>query len=477
MDRQTSKITFVKFPDRRLRRFFWLLPLLWLALFAVTTHAQDGPQATPTAVPGEAPIEAPERVDVQPVARDEEIGERLQNILESTGWFTSPNVTVQNGVVFLTGQTESEEFKKWAGDLARNTQDVAAVVNQISLLESSIWDFEPALAGLRAQGRSIVRVLPLMLFSLFVLFLAALFAKLAVSLSRRLLHRRLPNNLLVNVIARGIGVGVFLLGLYIVFQIAGLTRIALTVIGGTGLLGLILGIAFRDITENFLSSIFLSMQNPFHTGDLVEIDNTMGYVQLLTTRATVMMTLEGNHVQIPNATVYKSKIFNYTSNPNRRAGFIVGIGYEDKITTAQELVMQVLAEHPAVLKEPEPLVLVENLGSATVNLQIYFWVDGNQHSWQKVRSSVIRLVKRAFQNAHISMPDESRELIFPNGVTVRLVEPGDANITAEDEAQQEPEILSTGAEGDLRSEAGEIERQARHSRTPEEGENLLDGTA
>jgi small conductance mechanosensitive channel len=60
-------------------------------------------------------------------------------------------------------------------------------------------------------------------------------------------------------------VGVFLLGLYIVFQIAGLTRIALTVIGGTGLLGLILGIAFRDITENFLSSIFLSMQNPFHT--------------------------------------------------------------------------------------------------------------------------------------------------------------------------------------------------------------------
>jgi small conductance mechanosensitive channel len=477
MGRQPFKMTFVKFPDRRLRRFFWLFALLWLALFAVPIHAQDSLQATPTAVPGESPIEAPERVDVQPVARDEEISERLQNILESTGWFTSPNVTVQNGVVFLTGQTESQEFKRWAGDLARNTQDVAAVVNQITLLEPSIWDFEPALAGLRVQGRSIVRALPLMLFSLFVLFIAALFAKLAVSLSRRLLHRRLPNNLLANVIARGIGVGVFLLGLYIVFQIAGLTRIALTVIGGTGLLGLVLGIAFRDITENFLSSIFLSMQTPFRTGDLVEIDDTMGYVQLLTTRATVMMTLEGNHIQIPNATVYKSKIFNYTSNPNRRVGFIVGIGYEDKITTAQELIMQVLAEHPAVIKEPEPLVLVENLGSATVNLQIYFWVDGNQHSWQKVRSSVIRLVKRAFQEAHISMPDESRELIFPNGVTVRLVEPEDADIMAEDKAQPEPETVSTGAEGGLRSEAGEIERQARHSRTPEEGENLLDATA
>lgn len=476
MARQTFKATLVKFPERRLWRVFWLLALLWLALLAVPAHAQDSPEATPTAVPGEAPLEVPDRIDVQPVARDEEISERLQNILESTGWFTSPNVTVQNGVVFLTGQTESEEFKKWAGDLARNTQDVAAVVNQITLLEPSIWDFEPALAGLRDQGRNLVRALPMMIFSLFVLFIAALFAKLAISLARRLLHRRLPNNLLVNVIARGIGMGVFLIGLYIVFQIAGLTRIALTVIGGTGLLGLILGIAFRDITENFLSSIFLSIQNPFHTGDLVEIDNTMGYVQLLTTRATVIMTLEGNHVQIPNATVYKSKIFNFTSNPNRRVEFKVGIGYEDKIPMAQELVMHLLAKHPAVLKEPESLVLVDNLGSATVDLQIYFWVDGSQHSWQKVRSAVIRLVKRAFQDAHISMPDESRELIFPNGVTVRLVEPGEADMMAEDKVEQAPETLSTEAEGGLRSEAGDIERQARHSRTPEEGENLLDET-
>ncbi|HET6447062.1 MAG TPA: mechanosensitive ion channel protein MscS, partial [candidate division Zixibacteria bacterium] len=134
------------------------------------------------------------------------------------------------------------------------------------------------------------------------------------------------------------------------------------------------------------------------------------------------------------------------------------------------------AEHPAILEDPEPLVLVEKLGSATVDLQIYFWMDGSQYSWRKVRSSVIRLVKRAFQDAHISMPDESRELIFPQGVTVRLIEPGDAGRMPEGKARQEPETFSTEAEGGLRSEAGEIESQARHSRTPEEGENLLDPT-
>jgi small-conductance mechanosensitive channel len=191
------------------------------------------------------------------------------------------------------------------------------------------------------------------------------------------------------------------------------------------------------------------------------------------------MTPDGNHVQIPNATVYKNSIHNYTSNPNRRAEFTVGIGYDDEIRAAQEVALKILAEHPAVLKDPEPLVLVENLNKATVDLRIYFWLDGRQHSLLKVKSSVIRLVKRGFQEAEISMPDEAREIIFPDGVAVRLIAP--QALPPEDvkppaaahQALATPETVSTDAEGDLRSEAGEIEAQARHSRTPEKGQNLL----
>ncbi|MEO8605059.1 MAG: mechanosensitive ion channel domain-containing protein, partial [bacterium] len=69
-------------------------------------------------------------------------------------------------------------------------------------------------------------------------------------------------------------------------------------VGGTGLIGLAVGIAFRDITENFLASIFLSMQRPFETGDLVEVTGVTGYVQQLNVRTTILMTLDGNLVQI-----------------------------------------------------------------------------------------------------------------------------------------------------------------------------------
>ncbi len=265
-----------------------------------------------------------------------------------------------------------------------------------------------------------------------------------------------------------------LAGLYLVLRIAGLTQLALTVVGGTGLIGLVLGIAFRDITENFLASLFLSLQQPFREGDLVEVANVTGYVQRLTSRTTVLMTLDGNQVQVPNSTVFKSTIRNFTSNPNRRDDFIVGIGYDDSIPFAQEIALNVLAEHPAVLNEPEPWVLVEHLGPATVNLRVYFWLDGGRHSWLKVKSSVIRLVKRAFQDSGISMPDEAREVTFPHGVPVRMIE-GESAAEPADSAlakpPAKPETVATKAEAGLQSEAVEIKEQARRSWTP--GENLL----
>ncbi len=446
-----------------------------------TQGTQPEEEKVPLYPTKETPSQAPVRIDVKPVARDHEIRERLEDILKATGWFSSPKVEVNDGVVFLYGMTETGEFKKWAGDLARNTQDVVAVVNQIELIDLSIWDFRPAMEGLREQWRGVVRGSPFVFFGLIILAIALGIARLSSLVARISLRRREINPLLQDVISRGVGLGVFLLGLYVVFQIAGLTTVALTVMGGTGLLGIVLGIAFRDITENLLASIFLSLQNPFRNGDLIEIGGITGFVQMLTIRATVLMTPDGNHVQIPNATVYKSNIHNFTSNPNRRGEFTVGIGYDDNIGFAQEKVLKILAKHPAVLNDPEPWVLVDNLGKSTVDLRIYFWIDGRQHSLLKVKSSVIRLVKRAFQEEGISMPDEARELIFPNDVPVRIIKeeaergerirPIQAKIPKTPE--REPAVVSTDSEADLRSEAEEIQEQARHSRTPEEGQNLL----
>ncbi len=428
---------------------------------------------------------APATVEVTPVARDEEIGRRLQSVLDATGWFTNARVRVNSGVVFLSGQTETEELRKWAGDLARNTQAVVAVANRIEVPEPSLWDMRPAWAGLLALWRDVVSSLPLVVFALIILALSVGAGTIATRGVATLLATRIKARLLRLVLARGAGVLVVLVGTYVVLRVSGLTQLALTVVGGTGLVGLALGFAFRDITENFLSSIFLSMQRPFETGDLVEIAGVTGYVQQLNVRTTILMTLDGNLVQIPNSTVYKSTLRNFTSNINRREDFTVGIDYEVLITDAQEVARQVLLNHPAVLHDPEPAVLVDSLGPSAVNLRIYFWLNGREHSWLKVRSSVIRLVKRAFQEHGISMPDDAREVIFPQGVPVNMIDRTTAAATAAGKAApqrgrpaaaaaaQDTDAVSTQAEAGLYSEAVVIEGQARQVQPLNGGDNLL----
>jgi len=143
----------------------------------------------------------------------------------------------------------------------------------------------------------------------------------------------------------------------------------------------------------------------------------------------------------------------------------------------------VLANHPAVLIDPEPSVLVDSLGTSTVNLRIYFWLNGREHSWLKVRSSVMRLVKIGFQKHGISMPDEAREIVFPRGIPIHMVNgkpaPRDAGPTEPLTApapREEFDAASTDAEGGLASEAEVIKEQARHVRPLNNEENLLKET-
>ncbi len=427
---------------------------------------------------------APATVAVQPIAHDEEIRQRLQNVMEATGWFQDPVVKVEDGVVFLSGHADSEEIKKWAGDLARNTQDVVAVANRIEVARASAWDFSGAWGGLAGLSHEAIRALPFFLLALFILALSAGAGWFTARSARTLLVGRVRAKLLRGVLAGGLGVIVFLAGTYIVLRVSGLTQLAFTIVGGTGLVGLAVGIAFRDITENFLSSIFLSVQQPFATGDLVEIVGVTGYVQQLNIRTTVLLTLDGNLVQVPNAAVYKSTILNFTATPNRRESFVVGIGYDDSIDEAQAVALKVLVDHPAVLQEPEPWVLADDLGKATVNLRMYFWINGHQHSWLKVRSSVIRLVKRAYQEHGISMPDEAREVVFPSGVPVTIIDPAQqpqkagGALSASDagpraKRAQGVDAVSTTAEAGLSNDSGILEEQARQSKPVDEGENLL----
>jgi len=134
----------------------------WSALTTPIMAQGDAAEPQNPPVPKKEELSlAPEKVVVQPIAHDEEIRKRLQSVIEATGWFVAPQVEVENGGVFLNGQAESDEVKKWAGDLARNTQDVVAVANRIEVSQQSAWDFRGARSGLSGLSCDLIRSLPL----------------------------------------------------------------------------------------------------------------------------------------------------------------------------------------------------------------------------------------------------------------------------------------------------------------------------
>ena len=415
-----------------------------------------------------------DKVDVRPVAPDEDIAERLRRILEATGWFADVNVRVDEGVVFLHGSAKTTEVKTWAGNLARRTEGVVAVVNQMEVDKPPITDFSPAMEGLRELSRDTIGAIPFAVFGLVIFGLSFIAARLTLSARDRTSHTspdaalaqglralgRLPRDDHRH-LHRAQGVGPHATGAHRPRRHRDhRARDRYRVSRHHG-----------KLSRQYFSQHAAAVSR----GDLIEITGVVGYVQRLTVRTTVLMTLNGNQVAIPNATVYKSTIRNFSSNKNRREDFTVGIGYDDPIPHAQEVALKVLHEHPAVLKDPEPWALVDSLGSATVVLRVYFWLDGSEHSWLKVKSSIIRLDEASLsRRRHHACPTKPARSCFPTVFRCECfpherkptpTDCGRRTRRSRNQSRQQRKIfvepVSTNAEGGLNSEAGEIKGQTK----------------
>ncbi|MDF1794406.1 MAG: mechanosensitive ion channel family protein, partial [Thalassobaculaceae bacterium] len=457
--------------------------LRWLVVLIGLLSTLAAPGLAQTAAPSVG-ADTPRAVAVEPAARDDKIAARIESILRATGWFSDIRVQATDGVVFVDGSTITEDHRVWARSLAASTQDVVAVVNRITVTPEIDWTFRPAITEVRALVQKGLASLPLIALALVILPLAFYASVLVGRLVEWMLRRQVSSPFLRSIVARTVSIPVFLIGLYLVLQVAGLTQLALSILGGAGVAGIIVGFAFRDIAENFLASLLLSIRQPFRRGDYISVGGEEGTVQSMNTRSTLLMSREGNHIQIPNATVFKSTIVNYSAAAARQELLEVGIGFDVSITAAQEIIRRVLVDHAAVLKEPEePLVLVESLGSATVNLRAYFWFDGQAYSVFKIRSALLRLIKKALIEEGISMPDEAREVIFPQGVPILTMDGSAADRAtlptgSSGAAHPEPPAIesdaeATAAEGDLENETESLERHAAAGDIPEASSDLL----
>ena len=371
-----------------------LLACLLLALAMPAAVAQ--PQAaTATADADPTPTDAP--------PGDASAGRQLQTRLGSDEDLKGVTARVDDGVAELDGTVLQPTHKAEAAEIATETPGVSTVVNNVEVDDSLRSHFNAAYRQMTTKLVTIAARGPLLLVAVLIVILAAWIGAL-LSRNLRILRLRTDNPYMDGLIRRSVRIIVTLLGVVMALNMLGLSAMVGAVLGSAGVVGLALGFAFKDIAENYIAGVLLSVRKPFSPGEQIRVDSYEGKVVALTSRATILMTLDGNQLQLPNALVFKSVLLNYSQNPKRRFDFKVTIDAAHSIRQAQTLALEAFSRIDGVLDDPAPSwTLVQNT-PAGIELQFFGWVDQHHSDLGKVRSESIRLVKAAYAHAGIQSP-------------------------------------------------------------------------
>ncbi len=372
--------------------------LIFLLLFlSWSLNAEDGLDRAP-------PLVEKQSIEVPGAESDRAIKQRLTGIFQQIEPISSVQVNVTAGVVHLTGSVPDAAAMSTAEQLAGRLDGVVYVVNELEPEVDIASRLNPTIRKAKEMGQQAVRKLPILLIALLVVFL---FRILGGWLSRRRAWARIAgmNELSTSLLQRFMKLAMTVLGVFIALEILDATALAGAILGVAGIAGIALGFAFRNIVENYLAGILLSLRNPFSTGDAVGIEGVSGKVIRLTSRDTVLMTFDGNHLRIPNSKIITSTLTNYTRNPLRRFDFAIGVSVELDILKVRELAMQTLNSLESILDDPPPMIIIEELGDSTINMRFFAWIDQRRSDFLKSKSEAIRLVKVAFDEAGVEMPE------------------------------------------------------------------------
>jgi small-conductance mechanosensitive channel len=388
----------IRFAGRRVTACDAALSFLLLVVFAMAE-----PAMAQVAPPGGNAVPAAIETDTGRVS-DADIAERLQGIFGEIDGLAAVRVSVREGVVVLEGRVRAADDIARASALAERLVGVVTVENRIGRDLTVDENLTPALVDLRDDAGSVAAALPLVGLALAIGLAIAVAGYLLAGFDR-LWRWVTPNNFLAELAASSLRVLFILLGLFVVLDILDATAALGAILGGAGVIGLAIGFALRDTVDNYISSIMLSLRQPFRPYDHVVIGNHEGRVVRLTSRATILMTLEGNHLRIPNATVFKAIILNYSRNPERRFEFDLGIDAADDAIEGMAVAVAALAELPFVLAEPPPSAHIRNVGDSNIVLTVLGWVNQSGTDFMKARSVAIWAAKRHLEQQGFALPE------------------------------------------------------------------------
>ena len=218
---------------------------------------------------------------------------------------------------------------------------------------------------------------------------------------------RLANRALLSKVMQ---VAIYMVAFVIAIHALGINIAALAVLGGT--IGIGIGFGLQKITSNFISGVILLLEKSLESGDLIELSNgSLGYVRQTFARYTLIETLDGKEVMVPNEEFIINQVTNLSYSDNKaRVEVQVGVSYDSDTELARDLMLDTASNHPRCLDEPSPACYLTEFADSSVNLVLYFWIADVTHDRLGPKSDVMREIRKRFQESGITIPFPQRDI-------------------------------------------------------------------
>ena len=375
-----------------------------------TSDTAPEPVEKPPIISGESTNNAQIETTPTPL-KDNDIQQRISDIFSEIDGLQAVSVSVNQGVVTLTGETPNEKKAQQAINLTNRLTDVVTVEDRINRTLDVQDNVSTVYQSLKAQTKNLVKALPLLLVGIVLFALVTWFGSW-LSNRQKMWQRLTPNPFVAELLAQTVKVIFIIFGLILALSLIGAETILGTLLGGAGVIGIAVGFAVKDTIENYIASLMLSIRQPFRARDHILINNQEGIVVRLTSRATILMTLDGNQLRIPNAEVFKATILNYTKNPERRFTFELGVDANDDPLAAIKVGIDAICQLGFALDKPKVTAVIKEVGESNIVLQFQVWVNQLEADFSKARSIAIRETKHALEDEGFTLPEPIYQLRF-----------------------------------------------------------------
>ena len=217
---------------------------------------------------------------------------------------------------------------------------------------------------------------------------------------QKLLRKRGVEDVLVDFLGTIVFALILIVAVVAAFDRLGIPAASFLAIMGAA--GLAIGLALKDSLSNFASGVMLVLFRPFTKGDFIEAGGVTGTVDVIHLVSTIMTTPDNKQITVPNSLMYNSTITNYSAKDTRRVDMVIGVGYDDDLKVAADVLKKACDDNPLILKDPATNIFINNLGDSSVDFVVRPWVKSGDY-WT-VLAEVLETAKVELEAAGCNIP-------------------------------------------------------------------------